>query len=143
MSLCAHGNTLSASDSRPTPRRAKSDFLSVVPKAISYQSVSTALRDELGLEYLRQTVANDVDEANVLQAFSDNNRERLAKTSHNLKSVSGLIGMQETSALAAKIHDDCLNGQHDGLKDTVEKLQQVAANESQEVRKIASTLPER
>ena len=109
------------------------------PKAISYQSVSTALRDELGLEYLRQTVANDVDEANVLQAFSDNNRERLAKTSHNLKSVSGLIGMQETSALAAKIQDDCLNGQHDGLKDTVEKLQQVAANESQEVRKIAST----
>jgi HPt (histidine-containing phosphotransfer) domain-containing protein len=109
------------------------------PKAISYQSVSTALRDELGLEYLRQTVANDVDEANVLQAFGDNNSERLAKTSHNLKSVSDLIGMQETSALAAKIQDDCLNWRHDGLKDTVEKLQQVAANESQEVRKIAST----
>jgi HPt (histidine-containing phosphotransfer) domain-containing protein len=143
LSICANGNTLSASDSRPTPRRAKSDFLSVVPKAISYQSVSTALRDELGLEYLRQTVANDVDEANVLQAFSDINRERLAKTSHNLKSVSGLIGMQETGALAAKIQDDCLNWQHDDLKDTVEKLQQVAANESQEVRKIASTLPER
>jgi len=59
-----------------------------------------------------------------------------------LKSVSGLIGVQETSALAAKIQDDRLNGQHDGLKDTVEKLQHVAANESQEVRKIASTLPE-
>ena len=78
----------------------------------------------------------------VLRAFRDNNMETLAKTSHNLKSVSGLIGQQETSALAAKIQDDCLNGQHDGLKDTVEKLLQVAANESEEVRKIASILPE-
>jgi HPt (histidine-containing phosphotransfer) domain-containing protein len=68
--------------------------------------------------------------------------ETLAKTSHNLKSVSDLIGMKETSALAAKIQDDCLNGQHDGPMDTVEKLQQVAVNESEEVRKIASTLPE-
>jgi hypothetical protein len=49
--------------------------------------------------------------------------------------------MPEASALAAKIQDDCLNGQHDGLKDTVEKLQQVAANETEEVRKISSTLP--
>jgi HPt (histidine-containing phosphotransfer) domain-containing protein len=68
--------------------------------------------------------------------------ETLAKTSHDLKSVSGLIAMQETSALAAKIQDDCLNGRPAALKDAVEKQQQVAANESEEVRKIASTLPE-
>ena len=54
------------------------------PKAISYQSVSTALRDELGLEYLRQTVANDVDEANVLlesvlQAFATTTWRRLPR----------------------------------------------------------------
>ena len=29
-SLCAHGSSLSASNCRPRPRRAKSDFLSVV-----------------------------------------------------------------------------------------------------------------
>ncbi len=74
--------------------------------------------------------------------FRDNNMETLAKTSRDLKSVSGLIGMQETIALAAKIQDDCLNGQHDGLKETVEKLSQVAANASEEARKVARTLPE-
>ena len=102
MEMCAFGFRLPANAPEGQKR-----FPISSPKAISYQSVSTALRDELGLEYLRQTVANDVDEANVLlesvlQAFRDNNMETLAKTSHDLKSVSGLIGMPETSALAAK-----------------------------------------
>jgi hypothetical protein len=35
-----------------------------------------------------------------------------------------------------------VNRQHDGLKDTVKKLQQVAASKCQEARKIASALPE-
>jgi HPt (histidine-containing phosphotransfer) domain-containing protein len=97
----------------------------------------------LGLEYLRQTVANAVDEANVLQAFRDNNRETLAKTLHNLKSVSGLIGIQETSALAAKIRDDCLNGQHDGPQGHRREAAADGGEESEEVRKIAGTPTER
>jgi hypothetical protein len=89
----------------------------------------------------------DVGDANVpresvLQAFRHKGMERLAKTSHDLKSVSGLVGMQETSPPAAKIQDDCVNRQHDGLKDIVKKLQQVAASKCQETRKIASALPE-
>jgi hypothetical protein len=36
--------------------------------------------------------------------------ETLAKASHDLESVSGRIGMPETSALAAKMQDDFLNG---------------------------------
>ncbi len=114
----------------------------------SMLEVLTDLRDALGLEYLQQTVSNDIDEANtlvesVLQAFSDKNLEALAKTSHDLKSVSGLVGMQETSAIAAKIQDDCLNGAHDGLGEAVDKLKLTAANESEEVRKIAAALPEK
>ena len=53
---------LSASDSGPTPRRAKRNFLSVKAITIS-QSVSTVLRDDLGLEYLHRAVATDVDGA--------------------------------------------------------------------------------
>jgi HPt (histidine-containing phosphotransfer) domain-containing protein len=139
LSLCAHGNArfrLQTPGQRPGGPKAisyeaisfqsKSDFLSVKRFPIS-QSVGTILRDEPGLEYLQQTVANEVDDANVLlesvpQVFRDNNMETLAKTSHDSKSVSGLIGMPETSTLAGKIQDDCLNGPHDGLKDTVEKL---------------------
>jgi HPt (histidine-containing phosphotransfer) domain-containing protein len=56
--------------------------------------------------------------------------EALAKMSHGLKSVSGLIPIPETGALAAKIQVDCLNGQHEGLEETVEKLQQDATTES-------------
>ena len=131
MSLCAHGNArfrLQTPGQHPGGPKAisyqaisfqsKSDFLSVKRFPIS-QSLGTVLRDELGLEYLQQTVANEVDDANVL-----------------LESVPG------DEDLAAKIQDDCLNGPHDALKDTVEKPQQVAANESEEVRKVTCTLPE-
>jgi hypothetical protein len=94
----------------------------------------------LGLEYLQQTL--EADQAavlleSILQAFCDNSMETLVKTSDNLKSVSGLIGMQETIALA------CLNRQHDGLKDNAEKLHKVVANGPEEARKIASTCQRR
>jgi hypothetical protein len=125
LSLCAYGNA----------------------KAISYQSADTTLRDEAGLEYLQQTDANDVDEANVLlesvlQPFRDHNMETLAKTSHDLKSVSGLIGMQETSALAAKIQDDCLSGEHAASRTPSRSCSRWRRTSRKRYAKSASTLPE-
>jgi hypothetical protein len=96
---------LSASDSGPTPRRAKSDFLRQ-PKSDFYQSVNTGLRNELGWNI---------------------GRRQLPKVLMRRASC----GLFATA-----------NGQLDGLKDTVKKLQQVAASKRQEARKIASAPPE-
>lgn len=119
----------------------------LVSKPKSTLEVLTALRDELGLEYLQQTVANDVEEvkgllAKVVGDFGGGDIEALSHSSHDLKSVSGLIGMQESSAIAAKIQDDCLNGEKDGLEQQVTSLQQAVEREAQEVLRIAETMPE-
>lgn len=119
----------------------------LVEKPKSTLEVLTALRDELGLEYLQQTVANDVEEvkdllAKVVGDFGGGDIEALSHSSHDLKSVSGLIGMQQSSAIAAKIQDDCLNGEKDGLEEQVTILQQAVEREAQEVLRIAEEMPE-
>ena len=119
----------------------------LVEKPKSTLEVLKALRDELGLDYLQQTVGNDVDEVKallerVVSDFGGDDFKALSHSSHDLKSVSGLIGMQETSSLAAKIQDDCLNGEKDGMEAQVASLQAAVAREAQEVLRIAETMPE-
>jgi CheY-like chemotaxis protein len=113
----------------------------------SMLDVLTALRNELGLEYLQQTIANDLEDVKTLMertvaAHKAADYDALAKSSHDLKSVSGLIGMQQTSALASAIQNDCLNKQLERLPDSIEKLVQVMPLEAEEALKIAQTLPE-
>jgi hypothetical protein len=123
LSLCAHGNArfqLQTPGQRPGGAKAisfqaisyqsKSDFLSV--KAISYQSVNSAPR---ATNWGWSTAADGCQrrrrgECPAGTGFRDDNMETLAKASHDLESVSGRIGMPETSALAAKMQDDFLNG---------------------------------
>jgi signal transduction histidine kinase/DNA-binding response OmpR family regulator len=111
------------------------------------EEVLIALRNELGLDYLQQTIANDTDDVQKLfgqveEEFKAGNFEKLGKSAHDLKSTSGLIGMQETSGLASRIQDDCLNGQHGNLGDLVAKLAQIVPAEAAAARDIAMKLPE-
>ena len=66
----------------------------------------------------------------------------MGKAAHDLKSTSGLIGMMQTSALAAAIQDDCLNGQHDTLAEMVGKLADIVPAEAAAAQDIAMRLPE-
>ncbi|TAL35912.1 MAG: response regulator [Alphaproteobacteria bacterium] len=113
----------------------------------SMHDVLIALRNELGLEYLQQTVANDLEDIKsltdqVVAAHKDGNMDALAKSSHDLKSVSGLIGMQQTSALASAIQNDCLNKELTRLPESIEKLIQAMPSEATEALKIANTMQE-
>jgi signal transduction histidine kinase/CheY-like chemotaxis protein len=113
----------------------------------SMEDVLIALRNELGLEYLQQTVANDLEDIKsltdqVVAAHKDGNMDALAKSSHDLKSVSGLIGMQQTSALASAIQNDCLNKELTRLPESIEKLIQAMPAEAIEALKIANTMQE-
>jgi two-component system, sensor histidine kinase and response regulator len=93
----------------------------------SMNEVLEAMRDELGHEYLLQTLANDLQEVRgLLEKLITGHRggdfDGLTKAAHDLKSVSGLIGMQASSRLAAQIQDDCLNGDHSRLDALVTEL---------------------
>ncbi|MEZ0226807.1 MAG: ATP-binding protein [Alphaproteobacteria bacterium] len=113
----------------------------------SMHDVLISLRNELGLEYLQQTVSNDLEDIRsltdqVVAAHKDGNMDALAKSSHDLKSVSGLIGMQQTSALASAIQNDCLNKELARLPESIEKLIQAMPAEATEALKIANTMQE-
>lgn len=113
----------------------------------SMHDVLISLRNELGLEYLQQTVSNDLEDIKslteqVVAAHKDGNMDALAKSSHDLKSVSGLIGMQQTSALAAAIQNDCLNKEMTRLPESIEKLIQAVPAEATEALNIANTMQE-
>ncbi|MEZ0261585.1 MAG: ATP-binding protein [Alphaproteobacteria bacterium] len=111
------------------------------------EEVLVALRNELGLDYLKQTISNDTDDvqklyAQVADEHKAGNFEKMGKAAHDLKSTSGLIGMQQTSALASAIQDDCLNGQHDKLGEMIIKLSEIVPAEAAAAREIALRLPE-
>ena len=113
----------------------------------SMRDVMIALRNELGLEYLQQTVTNDLGDIRALldqtvAAHKEGNFEALTKASHDLKGVSGLIGMQETSALAASIQNDCLNKEHGRLEESIRKLEATLPREAEQAIEMARTLPE-
>jgi hypothetical protein len=138
--LGSRKGALSASHSGQRPGGPKA--ISYQPKSISHQSVITALRDELDWDLSaadgRPRHRRGAWPGSVLQAFRDNNIETFVRTSHDLKSVKDFVRIQETNMLTAKVQEECSNRQHNGLKDIVERLRQVA-NESEELRKITST----
>jgi signal transduction histidine kinase/CheY-like chemotaxis protein len=119
--------------------------LAVAPK--SMRDVLLGLRDELGLEYLQQTVINDLEEvqgllANLKAHFQDGKFEDLGHAAHDIKSVSGLIGMQKTSAMAAAIEAACLKGETAGIAEAIPPLEESARLEGAETAEIAKTMPE-
>ena len=114
--------TLSASDSGPTPGGPKA--ISYQFQSICYQAVSTALRDERGWNICSRrsptTSENSCSKASC-RIFRDNNMKTLAKSSATRKASAALSVFRKRSRRPRKYRTTA-NGQHDGLKETFEKL---------------------
>src|SRR5690606_32914662 len=75
----------------------------------------TMVRDGMGIDYMRGMVDSNLKEVArlhdlVKEEYAKQNWRALGDVAHDLKSVSGLIGMNETSAAAAGIEAACLDG---------------------------------
>jgi CheY-like chemotaxis protein len=140
-------------EAAPAPAQPTTGYTVVGQKKVlstgqkTMEEVLVALRNELGLDYLKQTISNDTDDvqklyAQVADEHKAGNFEKMGKAAHDLKSTSGLIGMQQTSAIASAIQDDCLNGQHDKLDEMISKLSEIVPAEAAAAKEIALRLPE-
>lgn len=78
------------------------------------------MKEELGDEYMRHVVTSSLDEMRALlekasAAHQDNNLDQLRRAVHDLKSVSGYVGLSDTAALCAEIEALCATEKPDAL----------------------------
>lgn len=111
------------------------------PAPKSMAEVHAAISDEMGPAYLKEMVEGNLKEAarlmdHVHKEFRAKNFEALGKAAHDLKSISGLIGMHRTSQLAAAVEHACLSGEQGRLSETVANLDHMKAQEGQEAERL-------
>ena len=92
------------------------------------------LLEEMGVEYTAHLIKTALDEVSFLirkikKSFEDNNYEQLQQLAHDLKSVGGSIGMQETQSSAENVERACIRKEHSSLRDLVAQL--IAAVETE------------
>ncbi len=114
----------------------------------SMRETLTMLRDGMGLDYMRSMVASNVKEAerllDVVEAEMQKGKlDKMSDAAHDLKSITGLIGLYETSALAAQIEADGLKNEAKRLDGLFEHLDDALARETREVERIAKTMLEK
>ncbi|TAL37999.1 MAG: response regulator [Alphaproteobacteria bacterium] len=112
------------------------------PQAKTMAQVQAAISDEMGPAYLKEMVDGNLKEAarlmeSVLKEFKAKDFEAMGKSAHDLKSISGLIGMQRTSQLAAAVEQACITGEHARLPETVVNLEHVKTQESLEAERMS------
>jgi hypothetical protein len=61
----------------------------------------------------------------------------MGKSAHDLKSISGLIGMQRTSQIAATVEQACITGEHGRLAEMVANLEHVKQSEAIDAHRLA------
>ena len=103
--------------------------------------VHAGIAEEMGPAYLKEMVAGNLKEVTrlldaVLQEAKAKNFELLGRAAHDLKSVSGLIGMQRTSQLAAAVENACITGDHARLPETIANLEHVRTQEEIEIARL-------
>ena len=103
--------------------------------------VHAAIVDEMGPAYLKEMVAGNLKEVarlfeTVVKEAKTRNFELLGRAAHDLKSVSGLIGMQRTSQLAAAVENACITGEHARLAETIANLEHMRTQEEIEVARL-------
>ncbi|MEZ0224392.1 MAG: ATP-binding protein [Alphaproteobacteria bacterium] len=112
------------------------------PQTKTMAQVHAAISDEMGPAYLKEMVDGNLKEAerlmeSVQKEFHAKNYEELGKSAHDLKSISGLIGMQRTSQLAATIEQSCISGDHARLPETIANLEHVKGQEALEAERMS------
>ncbi len=114
----------------------------------SMRETLTMLRDGMGLDYMRGMVASNVKEAERLMDVVDaemqkGKLDKMSDAAHDLKSITGLIGLYDASALAAEIEADGLKAESKRLDGLIEHLEDALAREMREVERIARTMLEK
>ena len=116
------------------------------PRPKSTRETLTAVRDGMGTEFMRNMVMNNLIEGQrllevLLEAHAAGNLEAMATAAHDMKSVTGLIGMNDTSAIAGLIEGDCIGNRKDRLADLIEKLKKAKHIDTTEAERLAKTMP--
>lgn len=113
----------------------------------SMRETLTVVRDGMGLDYMKKMVASNLKEADrlfdlVKEEFTKHKFDKMSDYAHDLKSISGLIGMNDSSALAAEIEADGLKADDSRLHGLLERLEAELEKESREAERLAKTMPE-
>ena len=114
----------------------------------SMRATLTMLRDGMGLDYVQGMVASNLKETARLMDIVDTEMQKgkldkMSDAAHDLKSITGLIGMHEASALAAEVEADGLKNESKRLDGLIEHLIDALERESREAERIARTMPEK
>ena len=107
----------------------------------------TMVRDGMGIDYMRGMVESNLKEVERLHAlvndeYARENLRALGDVAHDLKSVSGLIGMNDTSAVAAAIEAACLDNKPADLPALLPEVGHKIGKESAEAERLARTIPD-
>lgn len=99
------------------------------------------IRQELGAAYMTQLIDNSIREVRSLmtQIQDENTRhdyELLHRHAHDLKGVSGLIGMSETCRHAEAVEKACTRKEYDSIAALLEKLVAESARECGEMEAV-------
>jgi HPt (histidine-containing phosphotransfer) domain-containing protein len=132
----AAGDAQAEVDAAPAPAAQK-----------SMRDTLVAVRDGMGGDYMRGMVASNSKEARRLlelfeQEKSKGRLDRMSDAAHDLKSITGLIGMNESSALAARLEEAGLRNDAQGLDNTFRTLRDTLEQEIREAERLANSLPE-
>jgi signal transduction histidine kinase/CheY-like chemotaxis protein/HPt (histidine-containing phosphotransfer) domain-containing protein len=96
------------------------------------------IRADLGAEYMEELIQNTIKEVSRLigviqDEFNRQDLESMERTAHDLKSVSGLIGMTETCRIAEVVERTARKKDAAALKDVVDILVHDGQNEVKEM----------
>ncbi len=96
------------------------------------------IRADLGAEYMEELIRNTLSEVSRLigvieEQFAKQDLEIMERTAHDLKSVSGLIGMTETCRIAEVIEKTARKRDAAALKDIIQVLVHDGENELKEM----------
>ena len=86
-----------------------------------------SIQEEMGPEYMEHLIHNSLDEVSrlmqqIIACHEKRNYEGLQQAAHDLKSVGGSIGMQQTQMLAESIEKSCVQKNHAALPDVIGQL---------------------
>ena len=93
-----------------------------------------SIQDEMGPEYMEQLIRSSLDEISrllrqIAESGEKHDYESLQQAVHDLKSVGGSIGMQQTQILAESIEKSCIHKNYPVLSGMIEQLMTAARAE--------------
>lgn len=107
----------------------------------------TMVRDGMGIDYMRGMIDSNLKEVarlhdRMLEEHGKQKWRELGDVAHDLKSVSGLIGMNETSAAAAAIEAACLDDKPEKLPPLLASVAKQIGIETGEAERLSRTIPD-